>query len=150
MYSQFFANIEHRKLTKIKKRWFRVICLHNALWKRDVGSWLPGQQQSWGHIQMNWFPLQRYGIREKHFSQCCLSFASFLLQPSPPQLDIYLCWVPLSLLLLSLSKWVSLAQVHASGNRQQDNQNKLSGIAKEISLHLLLCFLCPLSILLFV
>lgn len=83
------------------------------------------------------------GLGRLHFLKRCLSFASFLLRPSPPQLDVYLCWVPLSLLLLSLSKRVSLAQVHASGNRQQDNQNKLSGIAEltqlllSISLYLL-------------
>lgn len=63
---------------------------------------------------------------------------------SSPHLDVYLCWVPPSLLLLSLFKWVSLAQVHASGNRQQDNQDKLSGIAGEIQ-PLLLVFLSVCS-----
>lgn len=48
---------------------------------------------------------------------------------APPLLDAYLCWVPPSPLLLSPSKWVSLAQVHAWENRQQDNQDKLSGMA---------------------
>lgn len=69
----------------------------------------------------------------------CLVFPP-ALSSAPPQLDVYLCWVPLSLLLLFLSKWVSLAQVHASGNRQQDNQDKLSWRAGEIQ-PLLLVFL---------